>query len=107
MFSPNPHRITWADFSTWRRGDQYGCARRCCSLGGHRLVVGGRASGAALTTRRFPPVVAGVNVKESIQTVKFGINYRFRQQVGGAGIWNSDRNVTVQLSRLSAAMRGH
>jgi len=39
--------------------------------------------------------------------VKFGINYRFRQQVGGAGIWNSDRNVTVQLSRLSAAMRGH
>jgi hypothetical protein len=35
------------------------------------------------------PVVAGVNVKESIQTVKFGINYRFRQQIGDAGIWNS------------------
>jgi hypothetical protein len=41
--------------ATWR--DRFGChgARRYCSLGRDRVAVVGRASGAALTARRFPP----------------------------------------------------
>jgi hypothetical protein len=41
--------------ATWR--DRFRChgARRYCSLGRDRVAVVGRASGAALTARRFPP----------------------------------------------------
>jgi hypothetical protein len=55
-------QATWPNFAAWHRGDRHGCARRRCSLGGHKLVVAGGTSRAALTTRRFPPPWCGATL---------------------------------------------
>ena len=40
-----------------------------------RLIVGN--TGATGTIFGVPEIVPGINVKETISTVKFGVNYRF------------------------------
>jgi hypothetical protein len=42
-------------FSGFGRGDRLHAPCRGYSLGSHGVVMAGRASGAALTARRFPP----------------------------------------------------
>src|SRR5215813_3394856 len=57
-FCPNKNELAsdqtaWANASALCRSDRHHGARRCYSLGGHTLVVAGRPSGTALTTRRL------------------------------------------------------
>jgi hypothetical protein len=47
-------QTSWPDLTTWGRGDRDNDACRRNSLHRHRMVLAGRASGAALKARRFP-----------------------------------------------------
>src|SRR5262249_42162542 len=51
-------KATRAELGTWSHGDRHHGSRCCCTLRGYRVVVAGRASGSALTSRRFRPLLS-------------------------------------------------
>jgi hypothetical protein len=60
---PQSKQIAWTDPNTGGRSDRRLRARRCYSLSGHRLVVAGRASRAAIESNDGMPLPAAILIE--------------------------------------------